>query len=63
MEFPITFDTVKSGWSIEYIEGVTCYNFQNCFSLSQMDFVFANRADPDVMPSYAAFHMGHHCLT
>ena len=28
MDFSINFDTVKSGWSIVYIEGVTCYNLK-----------------------------------
>ena len=33
-----------------------------CISLSQIDFVLANSADPDEMLHYAAFHPGLHCL-
>ena len=46
MEFSIKFDTVKSGWSIVYIEGVTGYNFQKNIVLNlslKIDFVLANR--------------------
>ena len=50
MEYPIKFDTVSSGWSILYIEGVTCIFFfkTNIVFLSlKIDFVLANSADPD----------------
>ena len=30
MEFSIKLDTVKSGWSIVYIEGVTCVKVRYC---------------------------------
>ena len=56
MEFPIKFDTVKSGWSVVYIEGS-----QVIISL-KIDFVLANSEDPDEMPHYAAIHLGLHCL-
>ena len=40
---------------------------QNCQKKSlllslKIFFVFSNSADPDVMPHYAAFHLGLHCL-
>ena len=48
MEFPIKFDTLKSGRSIVYIEG---YNFQTSiiFLSEKIDFVFANSAGADEM--------------
>ena len=33
------------------------------FHSLKIDFVFANSADPDEMPHYAAFHLGIHCLS
>ena len=63
MELPIKFDTVKSGWSIVYIEGSQVIISKNIEFLSlKIDFVLANSADPDEMPHYAAFHLGLHCL-
>ena len=56
-------DTVKSGWSIVYIEGVTGNTFQNIvFHSLKNDFVLANSVDPDEMSHYAAFHLGFQCL-
>ena len=61
-EFLITFDTVKSGWSILYIEGSqVIISIQKNLSL-KIDFALANSADPDEMLHYAAFHLGLHCL-
>ena len=57
MEFPIKFDTVKSGWFIVYIEGS-----QITLLSLKINFVLANGADPDEMPHYAAFHQGLHLL-
>ena len=63
MEFPIKFDTVKSGWSIVFIEGSQVIILKKCYiSFSKIDFVLANSADPDEMLHYAAFHLGLHCL-
>ena len=58
MEFPIKFDSVKSGWSIIYIEGSQVIISKKYYISSKIDFVFENSADPD----YAAFHLGLHCL-
>ena len=57
MKFPVKFETVKSGWSIVYIEGsqVTLLSLK-------IDFDLANGADSDEMPHYAAFHHGLHGL-
>ena len=63
MEFTIKLDTVKSEWSIVYIEGSRVIISKKCYILSlKMDFVVANCADPDEMPHYVAFHLGLHCL-
>ena len=58
MDFPITFDTFKSGWAIVYIEG-SQHNFPNnsIFLSLKIVFVLANSADPDEMPHYVAFHL------
>ena len=63
IEFSIKFVTVKSGWSILYIEGSQVIIPKNIvfFSL-KIDFILANSADPDEMPHYAAFHLGLLCL-
>ena len=64
MEFPIKFVTVKSGWSIVYIEGSqVIISPQNIIFLSlKIDFALANSVNPDEMPHYAAFNLGFHCL-
>ena len=63
MEFPLQFDTVKSGWSIVYIEGSQVIISKNILFFSlKVDFVLANSADPDEMPHYVAFHLSFHCL-
>ena len=60
MEFPIKLNTVKSGWSIVYIEGSQVIII--IIIKKSFDFVLANSADPDEMPHYAAFHLCLHCL-
>ena len=67
-EFSIKLHTLKSGWSIVYIEigiylGVTGYKLppKMLFSL-RIDFFIANSAYPDEMPHIVAFHLGLHCL-
>ena len=64
MEFSIKFDSVKSGWSIVYIEGLqdTILKKILYFFLWRFDFVLANSADSDEMLHYVAFHLGLHCL-
>ena len=51
----VEFDTVQSGWSIVYIEGVTGYNFQKIFLSLKIVFVLTNSADPDKMSHYSLF--------
>ena len=63
VEFHITFVTVRSGWSIAYIEGSRVINLKKLFLSLKIDFVLAYRADPDEMPHYAAFHLGLRWLT
>ena len=60
LEFLIKINcTVKSVWSILYIE----LKFQkNIFISLKIDFVLANSADPDEMQHHAAFYLGLHCL-
>ena len=59
MEFSINVDTLKSEWSIVYIEGIQVIISKNIKFLSlNMDFILANRADPDEMPLHAPFHLG-----
>ena len=56
------YDTVKSGWSIVYIEGlqvIISKKYQTSFS---EDCIFLNSTDPDEMPNNVAFHKGFHCL-
>ena len=53
MEFPIKFDTVKSGWPIIYIEGSQVINITIYFiPFSEDNFVLANSADPDEIHIY-----------
>ena len=59
----IKFDIVKSVRSIVYIKGSLVIISKNIVFLSlKIDIVLANRADPDEMPHYAAFHLDLHCL-
>ena len=62
MECSIKFDTVRSGWSIVYIEGSQVIISKKYLSFLKINFVLAKSADPDEMPHYAAFHLGLHCL-
>ena len=63
MESPIKLDTVKSGWSIVYIERSQVIISKNIIFLSlKINLVFANSADTDEKPHYAAFHQGLHCM-
>ena len=63
MEFSIKLDTVKSGWSMLYIEGSQVIISKIEFISPKVDFVLENSADPDEMPPYAALHLCLHCLT
>ena len=53
MEFPIKIYTIKSEWSIVYIEGSILLYFYLCSAIS---------AEPDERPRYAVFHLGLHCV-
>ena len=53
--------TVKSEWSIVYIEGPQVIFFFVFLSL-KMDFVLANSADPDEMWHHPTFHLGLGCV-
>ena len=58
MEFSIKFDTVKSEWSIIYIEGSQVIIFKKyCIFSMKIDFSLANSADPEEMLHYAAFNL------
>ena len=60
IEFPIKFDTIKSGWSIVYIEGKRVIISKKIYYLP-ICFVLANSADPDETPPHVTSHMGLHC--
>ena len=62
MELSIKFDTVKSEWSIVYIEGLQVIISNIIFLSLKIDSVLENSAGPDEMPPYAAFHLCHHCF-
>ena len=57
------FDTVKSGWSVVYIEGSKAIISKKIIFLSvKINSVLTNSADPDEMQHCVAFHLGLHCL-
>ena len=56
MEFPIKFDTVKSGWSIVYFKGSQVIISKNIFLSLKIDFVLGYSADPEEMPHHAVWH-------
>ena len=63
MEFPIEFDTVKSGWCIVYIEVSQVIIFSKYgISVSEDCFCLSKQCSPDEMLHFAAFHLGLHCL-
>ena len=47
MEFSKTYDTVKSTWSIVYIEGLQVIIFFYQISVSESNFGLVNSVDPD----------------
>ena len=56
MEFSIKFDTVKSGWSIVYIEGSKVIISKIIVFLSlKTECVLANSAEPDEMPHVSVY--------
>ena len=62
MDFSITLHTIKSGWSIVYIEGSHVMIFKKIFISLKFFFVLVNSSDPDEMPHDAVFHLDLHCL-
>ena len=61
MEYSIKLHTIKSEWSIVYIEGSQVTISKNsCISFSEGRFCLANCADRDEMPLYVTFHLGLH---
>ena len=66
MELLIKFDTVKSRWSIVYIEGspLTISKIIIFISLQlKIDFILANSADSDAMQHLRHFDLGLHSLS
>ena len=51
MEFSTKLHTIKSGWSIVYIEA---FPNNNAFLFLKIDFVLANSANPDEITHYAS---------
>ena len=63
MELSTKLHSIKSGWSIIYVEESPVMLSKNIVSLSlKMDFVLANSAHPYEIPQYVTFHLGLHCL-
>ena len=58
MEYSVKLDTVKSGWSIIYIEGSQVIISER---KKMYFFLYSLRID-DEMSHNAAFHLGPHCL-
>ena len=57
MKFPIKFYTVKSGWSIVYIEGSqVIISKKYCILLSEDLFTFTNNVNPDEMQRSIMLH-------
>ena len=52
-------DAINLGWSIVYTEGS---QVKIVLLSLKIVFVIANSVDPDEMPHYSAFHLGHHSL-
>ena len=58
-------DTITLGWFIVYIKESyrVDFNFQKNIVFLFLKIIFqADSVDPDEMPQYVAFHLGHHCL-
>ena len=63
MDFPIHIATVNKGLPIVFFKGLQVEFLNNDVLLSlKVVLILANRADPDEMQHYAAFHLGFHCL-
>ena len=63
MDYPIHIDTISMELSILYFKKLSVKLFLNdVFLFPKIVFNFANSADPDEMPTYAAYHLGLHCL-
>ena len=59
MKFSIKFDTVKSGWTIVYMERLQVIFSKNIQFLSlKIDSVLANSAETDEMPQYGGISSG-----
>ena len=58
MEISVKLRTIRSGWSIVFIEvSQVIISKKYCSSFSEDRFILANSVDPDEMPHYAAFHL------
>ena len=55
MEFSVKLHTIKSGWSIEYIEGSQVKIPKHVVLSLKIDFVLANRADSEEKQYYPFF--------
>ena len=63
MEFSISLIQLSQDGPLYILRGCRLYFPKNIIFLSQKtDFVLANNVDPDEMQSFAAFHLGLHCL-
>ena len=63
MDYPIYIDTISMDLSILYLKGTQVKISKiKYISVPEDCFILANIGDPDEMLSYAAFHLGLHCL-
>ena len=63
MYFPMQIKAIKMWLFIMYFKGSHVNIFRLlCISVPQ-DCFYLNSVDPDIMPQYAAFHQGLHCLS
>ena len=64
MDFPLNVHILDMELIILYRRGsqVEVYEILMHFCHGDIFFILANRAGPDEMPHYVAFHLGLHCL-
>ena len=64
MDFPRHSDTISTEWSFSCFKRsqVEIFKLQCNFIPEKCFFILANSEDPYEMLSYAAFHLGLHCL-
>ena len=63
MDYALPIDRISMDLPILYFKGSQVeISIYDAFPSQIFVFIFANSADPDVMPHDVAFHLGLHCL-